>query len=439
MMWARALGASVLFLTGCAVEPGDSASSESADTEARSCAFRAGASPRATIPGAPTRIPIEHVIIVIQENRSFDHMLGSLAREGRDVDGIPAGFVNTGAKGETVHFEHRTDTCFEADSPHNEEAMESSIDGDKMDSFVASAAKGGSDGHYVMSYYTRAELPFYYFLADRFAISDRYFAPMIGPTDPNRDFMYAATSNGVTVTASGTNTPMKGVHNIYDALDAKKISWGVYSSGAPRQGAIGWDRGHKGVHDEHAFFEALEDDTLPAVVFVDPGLNEDEHPPHDVQLGEQFSKKIYDAVTKSKAWNKTALFYTYDEAGGIADHVSPPSACAPSASLASFDRLGVRVPVTLVSPYAKRGYVSHETHSHTSILRFVELVWDVPALTARDANADAMLDMFDFDAAPASAPIAPSAGTGACKGDPSRNFITDTVQKVGNWWDRITH
>jgi phospholipase C len=303
-----------------------------------------------------------------------------------------------------------------------------------MDSFVRSAAIGKSDGHYVMSYYTRRELPFYYFLADTYAISDRYFAPMIGPTDPNRDFMYAATSNGITTGGS----EMKGVRTIYDALDDHHVSWGVYSSAAPRQRNLGWTRSHKNVHDEHDFFDALEDDKLPSVVFIDPGLNEDEHPPHDVQLGEKFGKKIYDAVTRSNAWKDTALFYTYDEAGGIADHVPPPAACAPSAQLPSFDRLGVRVPVTLVSPYAKRGFVSHETHSHTSILRFIELVNDVPALTARDANADAMLDMFDFGTARA-ASAAPDAGKGACVDDPSRSFVSDTAQKIGNLVDQLWH
>ena len=403
------------------------------------CGHAAGSHARSTLSNVPDHIPIKHIIIVMQENRSFDHMLGALRLLGKDVDGIPAGFVNHDAKNQPVHFAHRTDTCFDADSPHNEEAMESSIDGEHMDSFVKSATTKSSDGHYVMSYYTQQELPFYYFLASSYATSDRYFSAMIGPTDPNRDFMYAATSNGITVTSSGPQKKFKGVRTIYDELDNAKISWGVYSSGPPRQGAIGWDRGHKGVHDEGAFFDALEDDKLPQVVFVDPGLHEDEHPPHDVQLGEKFSKKIYDAVTKSRAWPSTALFYTYDEAGGVADHVPPPAACPPSAQFPTFDRLGVRVPVMLVSPYAKRGYVSHQVHSHTSILRFVELVFDLPALTARDANADAMLDMFDFATAVPPKAGAPSAGHGACKGDPSENWATDIGQDAANDWDKLRH
>ena len=129
------------------------------------CGFHAGALPRSTLKDLPAKIPIKHVIVVMQENRSFDHILGSLARTRGDVDGIPPTFVNYDKKGKPVHFTHRTDTCFEADSPHDEEAMESAIDGEKMDDFVKAAANGDSDGHYVMSYYTSRELPFYYFLA----------------------------------------------------------------------------------------------------------------------------------------------------------------------------------------------------------------------------------------------------------------------------------
>ncbi|HEY8080090.1 MAG TPA: alkaline phosphatase family protein [Labilithrix sp.] len=424
----------ILFVAACSSAPDEEPGTD-ADALAAACAFQPGSKARSTLRDVPAAIPIEHIIIVTQENRSFDHMLGSLRLEGHDVDGIPSNFVNRDRKGVPVHFYHRTDTCFDADSPHNEEALESSIDGDRMDSFVENAATSKDDGHYVMSYYTQKELPFYHWLAKSYAISDRYFAPMIGPTDPNRDFLYAATNNGVTETGKGG---MKGVRTIYDELDHAGVSWGVYSAGAPRQAALGWDRGHRGFHTDGDFFDALEDGKLPHVVFVDPGLHQDEHPPHDVQHGEQFSKKIYDAVRKSSAWASTAIFYTYDEGGGIADHVSPPSACPPSPALAKFDRLGVRVPVTVVSPWARRGFVSHATHSHTSILRFVELVFDLPALTARDANSDAMLDMFDFTA-PGNAPSGPSAGHGACVNDPAGGFFNNTAQDIANDADSILH
>ena len=131
---------------------------------------------------------------------------------------------------------------------------------------------------------------------------------------------------------------------------------------------------------------------------------------------------------------------TRDEAGGIADHVPPPAACAPESDLDHLDRYGVRVPMTVVSAYAKRGYVSHVTHSHTSILRFIELLHDLPALTVRDANdPDAMLDMFDFSHAH-DLPAASDAGKGACVNDPQgwlwheEQSLLNDAEKLGCWW-----
>jgi phospholipase C len=401
---------SLLLLGACSAAP-DNGEGVAEDGEAISarCGHRAGAMPRDTLAHVPQSIPIKHVIVVTQENRSFDHMFGSLAFSRKDVDGIKDSYVNYDRHGNAVRFHHRTDTCFDIDPDHQEEAIESDVHDGKMDDFVKNAASATDDGHIVMSYYTGEELPFYYFLAGHYSIGDRYFSPMQGPTHQNRQFLYAATAT------AGT---LKGKKTIFDEMDEHHVSWGVYSSGGPRQDCIGWDTCHHGFHGEGALFEAIEDDKLPEVAFVDPGIYEDEHPPHDVQGGEKLAKKLYDAVRNSKAWKDTVIFYTYDEAGGIADHVPPPAACAPESDLDHLGAYGVRVPMTVVSAYAKQGYVSHVVHSHTSVLRFIELIHDMPALTVRDANdVNAMLDMFDF-AHPHGLPAAPAAGHGKCVKDP---------------------
>src|SRR5262249_52911695 len=148
--------------------------------------------------------------------------------------------------------------------------------------------------------------------------------------------------------------------------------------------------------------------TLPQVSYVDPAFilgEDDEHPPTNIQLGQAFIAKVLNAVMTSPAWKRTAVIVTYDEHGGYYDHVPPPPACPPDAippslqpndTQARFDRYGVRVPLVVVSPYARKHFVSHRVYDHTSILRFIETRFDLPALTARDANADPLLDLFDF-------------------------------------------
>ncbi len=390
----------------------DTSPEDAALQKRASCTFAAGATVGDTLALSATdraRIPITHVVIVMQENRSFDHMLGA----GKGWDGVPATFTNPDANGNPVPAFHMTGAtgCVLTDPPHQGTAMLAGWDQGAMDGFVKSAAVKGSDGHFVMGYHDEADLPFYYFLAKTFATSDRYFSSALAGTWANRDYLYAGTSDGITDTGVGILTKP----TIFDALTAANVSWGVYSNGAPRQDSLGWTKFHAGVADFETFVAALGDGSLPAVSFVDPGGAQDEHPPGDVHGGEDWAHRIVTAATTSPLWKELAVFYTYDEAGGLADHVPPPTACLASPDQTRFDHLGIRVPLYVISPWARLGYVSHRTHDHTSLLRFVELLWDLPALTGRDANADAMLDLFDFrcgrDLTP---PTLPAAGPTHC-------------------------
>jgi len=135
----------------------------------------------------------------------------------------------------------------------------------------------------------------------------------------------------------------------------------------------------------------------------------------DLQRGETWLKSVYDHALKSPQWQRLAIVWTYDEAGGFADHVAPPTACLPLPSKSPFTQLGPRIPFVVISPWAKRNYVSHVVHDHTAITRFIEALFDLPALTERDANSDALLDLFDFSCGrDLSVPPAPSPGTGGC-------------------------
>jgi phospholipase C len=388
------------------------------DEQRASCAFGPGAKVVDTLGfGAADRatLPIDHVIVIMQENRSFDHYLGRMTQFGHPVDGIPAGYTNPTPDGGVAAPAHAATTCISPDLPHNWDAIHSEWNKGKMDSFFKVAA-GTGPGQRALAWYDERDVPFYYWLYSTFAMSDRFFSAVLGPTWPNRDYLYAGTSDGVMNTFERKIT----VHTLYDELDAAGIEYGVYADGGPRQDCINWTKTHAGFHATTAdYFTALAAGTLPAVTFVDgKGTVGEEHPPGDVQKGEAFVRKVITEAFKSSLWPHLAIILTYDEAGGFFDHVPPPPACVPSkdAANAGFNRLGVRIPLVVVSPWARPGYVSHVPQEITSITRFIELVYDLPALTRRDANATALLDLFDFGTPRLmSPPAAPAAGTGGCK------------------------
>jgi phospholipase C len=385
-----------------------------------SCSFVAGAMPADTV-GKTAPLPLDHVLIMMKENRSFDHLFGGIGAMQPDAEIFPAGFTNPGADGKPVAPFHLSTTCVGNDPDHQWAAMHAQIDDGKMDGYVISAADStNSDGHFALGYYTAADLPFHYFLADAFALADHYFPSVRSGTFPNRDYLLLGTSDKVTATQY-TIWPDPSLPTLFDRLDAAGVTWAVYADDHPFEETLNnpaknWEALHP-----HAPVQQLLSDlaagTLAQVVFVDGRENiDDEHPTADLQLGEAWTKSIYDALVASPEWSSSALLYTYDEAGGFFDHVPPPTTCLARPQDSMFYELGTRVPLIVISPFARRHYVSKVQHQHTSITRFIETVFDLPALTARDANSDALLDMFDFDCTPAPDPVAPPAGAGGCVG-----------------------
>ncbi|HVZ74131.1 MAG TPA: alkaline phosphatase family protein [Polyangia bacterium] len=389
-----------------------------ADAGGARCRFAQGAGVAETLgisPAARAALPLTHVVVLTQENRSFDHYFGRLWAAGQpEAEGFPASFTNPDAEGHPVAPHHLPSTCLPKDPPHQWAAMKAQWNGGKMNGFVTSADdddEDGDNGAWAMGYYDERDLPFYYWLAKTFAVGDRHFAAALGGTWPNRQILYTGTGQ----TPRSASGQMLGQRSIFDALDDARVPWRVYTDGPPRQDCIGWKAGARGVEKSAAFVAALRAGTLPPVVFLDAG-DEDEHPPADVQRGERWARGLYDEIVKSPLWLHLAVILTYDEGGGFFDHVPPPAACAPEASKPELDRRGARVPLVVISPWARPAHVSHIVHDHASILRLIELLHDLPALTARDANADALLDLFDFSAPRLATPPAPvAAGTHGCK------------------------
>jgi phospholipase C len=382
------------------------------------CTFGPGALPAETLAaGQPhgAEIPIDHVVVLMQENRSFDHYLGRLARGRRGAEGPPRRASNPNPEGgRPIRPFHARRYCEVADLDHSWNASHRQWNGGAMDGFTTTNVDPADPtGSRTMGYYTARDLPFYYGLFRRFAIGDRFFCSLLGPTYPNRFYLLAGTSFGHIRNDLFTAVDEFAQRSVFDLLDEAGITWKVYYS----QIAFAFLFAH--VRNDHAaklvpideYFADAKAGTLPQVAWVDPiflgEVNDenDEHPPANVQVGQAFSESVVRAFMASPVWSRAVLFLTYDEHGGFWDHVPPPPACIPDDvpprlqpgdAPAAFDRYGFRVPVVAISPFSRRRFVSHTIYDLTSILRFIETRFDLPALTRRDANADPMLELFDF-------------------------------------------
>ncbi len=375
------------------------------------CSRIAGSLPDKTIKAGTSnpQIPIEHTIVMMQENHSFDNYFGRLTQEnfyGRDVDGITSSMENKDSKGTAIFTHHETSHCSK-DPKHDWDSIHRDWNNGKNDQFVMTS---GPD---TIGYYDETDINFYYALANRFAISDRYFSSAMTETYPNRFFMLTGTSFGHIKADFPIATLGFGQKTIFQVLNENVVSWKYYQNG------IGYLflfsnfflNNANNVVPVADFKKDLASGHLPQVAFIDSVMEgQDEHPSSNIQTGEAFVADRVSELVNSSYWKNSVLFLTYDEGGGFFDHVSPPEACVPddippmftkrNQIRGTFDHFGLRVPFVAISPYAKPHYVSHLTHDHTSILKFIETKYNLPALTARDANSDDLTDVFDFQNPP---------------------------------------
>jgi phospholipase C len=375
------------------------------------CPYGPGDLPAKTVgAGLPTgkNIPIDHFIFVVQENRSFDHYFQDfIPAPGTTVDVAGKGYaaINLENKHEPITPFGMLHPC-PADPPHDYESVLLSWRGGKMDGFALAA------GREAIGYFRQDVLVYYHALARAFSLSDRHFADFLGPTWPNRLFMLSGTSFGH---INNTAPPASDIGiSLFHELDEHGITWRVYADST-----IFEEQMYPALHARRRenfraishFIEDAKSGDLPAFAWVESSYGgpnaTDEHPPANVEIGQQFVSHIIAATLHGAAWKSSLLVLTYDEHGGFFDHVPPPPACVPDEHKANikaghlhprFDHLGMRIPLIIVSPWAKRGYVSHLPSSHTSLLRLVQSRFDLPALTRRDANAMPPYDMLDFTA-----------------------------------------
>jgi phospholipase C len=422
--------------------------------------------PRLPAGTANEALPFDHIVIVMQENHSFDNYFGMLPLRGQpladgfsfDADGLPLN--DNAVKGGRQRAFRLNGTCQPNGVTQTWDATHHQIADGTMDGFAATDTEA-------MGYWDEADIPFYYSMANTFCIGNRYFCSVPAQTYPNRRFLYAGTASGMTSTSSSTfSLPAPPNGSVMDNLNRHGVSFMSYFTDLPDLAIIPTNLER---YPEHftsiaKFFVDCAAGTLPNVSYVDTemGLTSDigaplgsylsklpaplsgalgninqliqsqsgdEENPADVALGEAAVARIVNAVMHSPAWPRTLLIWNYDEHGGYYDHVPPPTAIIPDAIRPSlsgtdvagaYNLYGIRVPNAVVSPYTRPHGVTNVVHDHTSVIATIANKWNLPALTWRDANASDMTDYLDLQAPPAflSPPkLATPARSATLKGD----------------------
>ncbi|HWR13318.1 MAG TPA: alkaline phosphatase family protein [Terriglobales bacterium] len=375
---------------------------------------------------------IKHVIFFMQENRSFDNYFGVLGpyRQAKglpaEIDGLDLTRALKTVSGRTVYPFHQRTVETDVMSPSWNESHfyvnrqangEFAMDNWMMQQRCSIYVDTDPECTRTMGYYDQRDIPYYYELATQFATSDRFFSSAMSGTLVNRAFLFSATSGGM----NNPEDPFPvSAPTIFRKLSEAGISWlyfyqddsvflGYYTCG----GACDWDRYMDRVFPISKYYEILASPTanedLPQVVFIQHAakLRLDEHTGNNIQEGVALSKKLIDALMNSKAWPYSVFFLTHDEGGGLYDHVPPypvvnPDGKAPileTGDIGEWDNFtysGFRVPLMVVSPWVKPNYVSHTNREFTSILKFIQTRFGLTPLTQRDAQADDMMEFFDF-------------------------------------------
>ncbi|PYX92071.1 MAG: hypothetical protein DMG67_08015 [Acidobacteria bacterium] len=291
-----------------------------------------------------------------------------------------------------------------------------------MDGFLEASTSVPHDfdpnGDRAIGYYDQTDLPVYYELAAQFATSDRWYSPVMTQTIPNRMYFFAGTSfghidNHDSVPSNGWPQP-----TIFDSLDNAKIPWKYYYLDPNSVFLAQWNTWFKNngqdqgnVRSINEWFSILNDpnadNLLPPVIFIERGSTNglDEHPENNVTIGAGAAVPVIEALMNSKAWQSSVMIFTYDEGGGLYDHVPPfgePSPdgikpmLTPSDVPGDFNFSGFRIPLIVISPWVKPHFVSHVPRDATAILKLIETRFNLPPLTKRDAAQDNMLEFFDF-------------------------------------------
>jgi phospholipase C len=368
---------------------------------------------------------IQHVVYIIKENRSFDNYFGLYP----GADGASTGLTSTGT---VIPLSHMTDVI-PYDICHSNLCGTTAIDGGRMDQFDLISGGNTFGAYQSYSQFQQQDIPNYYAYAKNFVLADQLFSSLDGPSFPNHLYPIAATSGGAIGNPSSSNSipvsdlkwgcdapatstvlmkddegditqqpPCFDFQTLGDLLEGAGISWKFY---APPSGQSGYNYSSydainhvrnsalwtEHVVDDATFVADAMSGNLPAMSWLVTGSGS-EHPPGTACYGENWTVSQINAIMQGPDWNSTAIFLTWDDFGGLYDHVAPP--------VLDGYGMGPRVPLLIISPYAKAGYISHTQYEFSSVLKFIEERFGLQSLTTRDAAANDMTDSFNFTQRP---------------------------------------
>ena len=382
--------------------------------------------------------PIAHVVIIVKENRSFDHMFGTFP----GANGATTGLVSSGATGATIPLAKATDSVI-PDIDHSWRASHAAIDNGKMDHFDLENNCGAATNYHCYSQYSQSQISSYWSYAQNYVLHDNFFSSQSGPSLPNHLYLIASTSanminllNGVLPGGHPNNWgcdadagsyvdslnpatgktyrqfPCLDSATLGDILESAGLSWRYYAPSIGQAGyqwsaydAINHIRNNSSEWTTHVvpvsqFITDAASGNLPAVSWVTPPASLSEHPSSPMSKGMNWTVQQINAVMSGPDWPSTVIFVTWDDWGGFYDHVPPP--------LLDVFGSGMRVPLLIISPFVQPGTICHDSATFDSLLAFVEHNWNLGPLTQRDANAN---DLFScFNSTLAATPTATTAG-----------------------------
>jgi phospholipase C len=366
--------------------------------------------------GNPKDAPFDHVVILMMENRSFDHLLGWLP----GAKGEQAGLSYPDLDGRSHPTWDNGDDwqgCKYEDPGHQWPQGQKHLNGGKGDGFLFTQVREGETTPidlWPISYYGPDALPILGTLAREYTTFDHYFASLNAGTWPNRLYQIAAATDvdvTGTILANGLAIPgSKIATTIWDRAKDAGLTSGYYSYGEPMTSVFDSKKYEDISHPVEDFFTAAAAGTLPNITFVEPdftsasefmGTSNDMHPHGSIRVGDGYIQRVYQAITQSPQWGKTVLVVNFDEWGGFYDHVVPPTVADDNVNPnpgphPDYSQLGFRVPCVLVSPWSPKAIIHKGPYEHCSVLRMIEWRWGLEPMSERDRTAKNLAERLDF-------------------------------------------